>query len=63
MGNRSVCQRNILDNSTAIQSKDRAASDAVAMARGVDTGPLPEEREIVLKTEFAFKNDMGLRKG
>ena len=44
MGNTSVCQRDILENSTAIQSKHRAASDAVAMARGVDTGPLPEER-------------------
>ena len=44
IGSTSVCQRDILDNFTAIQAQARAASDAVAMARGVDTGPLPEER-------------------
>ena len=44
IGSTLVCQRDILDNFTAIQAQARAASDADAMARGVDTGPLPEER-------------------
>lgn len=44
IGSTSVCQCDILDDFTAIQSQARAASDAVAMARGVDAGPVPEER-------------------